>query len=164
MENWKHTLWRVPLISMIAGFLWTPCMVRLLVRFAMIRQSDGSVEIHAARQLLIYGIGMAAVVIIGGVLLLRGLTRREIFRSASLVVGYAILLNFAQLVTGITTGPGAVVFMRLSTPLEWMHIPRMLLHSVLPAPEEFSAPYVYLTSLPNLLVPYLFVLFGRKHA
>lgn len=57
MENWKHTIWRVPLISVITGFLWTPCMVRLLVHFAIVRQPDGSLDFNESRQLLIYGLG-----------------------------------------------------------------------------------------------------------
>lgn len=163
MKNWKHTIWRVPLISVITGFLWTPCMVRLLVRFAIVRQPDGSLDFNESRQLLIYGLGMAAVLVLGGLLLLRKLTRREIFISASLVVGYCVLLNVAQLVTGITTGPGALVFMRLSASLEWIHFPSILLQMLLPKPDTVSTnAYIYLTSLPSLFVPYLFVLFGRK--
>lgn len=162
MENWKHTIWRVPLISVITGFLWTPCMVRLLVHFTIVRQPDGSLDFNESRQLLIYGLGMAAVLVLGGLLLLRKLTRREIFISASLVVGYCVLLNVAQLVTGITTGPGVLVFMRLSAPLKWTHFPDMLLRMVLPESDVVSTAYIYLTSLPSLFVPYLFVLFGRK--
>lgn len=162
MKNWKHTIWRVPLISVITGFLWTPCMVRLLVHFAIVRQPDGSLDFNESRQLLIYGLGMAAVLVLGGLLLLRKLTRREIFISASLVVGYCVLLNVAQLVTGITTGPGVLVFIRLSAPLEWTHFPDMLLRMVLPEPDVVSTAYIYLTSLPSLFVPYLFALFGRK--
>lgn len=159
--SWKQTFWRVPLISLIAGFLWTPLVVRLLVRFAVIHLEDGSVSIDLTRQLLIYGIVMVSVVLIGGLLFLRKLTRKAIFISASLVVGYSLLLTLAQVISGITTGPGAVVFMRLNTPLEWMHFPGMLLREIFPS-EAYTSPYIYLTSIGNHCVPYLFVLFGQK--
>lgn len=159
--SWKQTIWRVPLISLVAGWVWTPLVVRLLVRFAIVRLEDGSVSIDPTRQLLIYGVVMVSVLLIGGLLLLRKLTRKVIFVSASLVVGYSLLLTLAQLVSGITTGPGAVIFLNLYKPLDWMHFPGMLLRELFPR-EEFTSPYIYLTSILNHCVPYLFVLFGRR--
>lgn len=160
MTNWKQTIWRVPLISAAAGCLWTPLVVRLLVRFAIVTLPDGSITIDLTRQLLIYGIVMVSVLLIGGLLLLRKLNKKAIFVSASLVTGYSLLLTLAQVVSGTITGPGAVVFLYLYAPLEWMTFPGMLLRELFPG--NYSPAYIYLTGILDHFVPYLFVLFGKR--
>ena len=52
--SWKQTIWRVPLISLVAGWVWTPLVVRLLVRFAIVRLEDGNVSINLNFRLFPY--------------------------------------------------------------------------------------------------------------
>lgn len=159
MGDWKKTIWRVPLICLITGLLWMPVMVRLLLRFAIVKLPDGTISSDTGRQLMVYGAAMAAVLAIGGYFL-RRFTRREIFCSASLVVAYSLLLLLAQWWSGITTGPGALVFARLYTAVEWCSFPGMVLREMFPG--DWSLNYLYLSSLADCFVPWLFVLFGKK--
>ena len=156
MDLVKRSLWRVPLIALVSGFFWTPCMVRLLLRFAV--TAPGVID--DAASLVLHGLLTAAVVIAGGGVLLRKLPRREIFLSASLVVAYHLLLSLVQRLGGWTTGPAAVLFMKLYQPLEWTGFPFELLWTLLPQ-DDPSAAYLVLLSLPNYLMPYLFLLFGH---
>ena len=149
----RRNLWRVPAIALAAGLLYTPCYVRLVVRFGVVRPG----EIDDTVSLLTSGGLFLAAFILGGILLLRRQSRAAVFASASLVVLYGLLLLAAQFLTGSTTGPAAVVFLRLSAPLEWMIFPSAL-DLYLREHAGISLPFLgYL----RLFLPWLFVLFGR---
>ena len=82
MRDWKRSLWRVPLIHWSAVFSWTRMEVRLL-RLAIERQADGTVILPPVGEALSYLIGLAVVLGLGGILLLRRQTHLEVFGSAS---------------------------------------------------------------------------------
>ena len=150
----RRNLWRVPVIALIAGLLYTPCYVRLVVRFGVVRPG----EIDDTVSLLVSGGLFLAALVLGGILLLRGQSRAAVFASASLVVLYGLLLFAAQFLSGSTTGPAAVVFLRLNTPLEWMSFPSAL-DLYLREHAGVSLPFLgYL----RFFLPWLFVLFGRR--
>ena len=153
LSEMKRSLWRGPLISVVAGWLYVPCYVRIVLRFGVIE--PGVIDGRAS--LLTCGLLLLATLVLGGLLALRGLTRREIFRSAALVVGYAVLLELVRLLFGITSGPAAVVLMRLSAPLEWTGFPSSMA-VYLRESQGITVPFLgYL----SCFVPFLFVLFGR---
>ena len=119
LKKYKKSFWRIPLISVIAGLLYTPCYVRIVLRFGVIEPGviDSKVSLLTSGGLLI------VFLLLGWIALLRNETRMEIFVSASIVVVYGLLLWVIQVLSGSTTGPAAVVFMRLAMPLEWMGFP-----------------------------------------
>ena len=114
LKNFKRSFWRVPLISLIAGLLYNPCYIRIVLHFGMIEPG----VIDSKLSLLTSGVLLIVFLFLGGIVLLRNETRLEIFVSSSIVVVYGILLLVIQILSGSTTGPAAVVFMRLGTPLE----------------------------------------------
>lgn len=154
LKQYKTSIWRVPLIAMIAGFFYTPLYVRIVLKFGVIEPGviDDRVSLMTSAGILL------AVLVLGGILLLRNQSRKEIFVSAAIVSVYGIVLFLIQFLFGFTTGPVAVVFMYLSEPLEWTGF--------------FSELFLYLqnhfgTSLSiigwlRFFVPLLFVLFGQK--
>ena len=156
LNRYKHSFWRVPLIALISSFLYTPLYVRIVLRFGVIEPGviDDAVSLLTSAGLLI------AIMVLGGVVLLRKQTRKEIFVSAAILFAYGFLLMAMQLLTNSTTGPAAVVFMYLSKPLEWTGF--------------FAEFYLYLErnfeiSLPIIgwlryLAPFLFVLFAKRTA
>lgn len=152
-KNFKRSFWRVPLISLIAGLLYTPCYVRIVLRFGVTEPGviDSKVSLLTSGGLLI------VFLFLGGIALLRNETRLEIFVSSSIVVVYGILLLIIQVLSGSMTGPAAVVFMRLETPLEWMSFPS-LLGLYLKEQMPVTVPIGYL----RFFIPWLFVLFGKK--
>ena len=115
LKKYKNSIWRVPLVAVIAGFLYTPIYVRIVIQFGVIE--PGVID---SRVSLMTSLGiLAAVLILGGMLLLRKQSRKEIFISAAVVSAYGLILPLIQVLIGATTGPTAVVFMYLGQPLEW---------------------------------------------
>lgn len=154
LENLRKTIWRVPLIALIAGFLYTRLYVQIVVRFGVIE--PGVIDDRVS--LLTSGLLLAATLVLGWALLLREQTRAEIFASATVVVLYGLVLFGLQVLTGSTTGPAAVVFLRLSTPLAWTNFPTELgLYA-----KEHAGVSVPLYGLLHFFVPWLFALFGKK--
>lgn len=155
LKNFKRSFWRVPLISLIAGLLYNPCYIRIVLHFGMIEPG----VIDSKISLLTSGVLLIVFLFLGGIVLLRNETRLEIFVSSSIVVVYGILLLVIQVLSGSTTGPAAVFFMRLGTPLEWMSFPSSL-SLYLKEQMSITVPIGYL----RFFIPWLFVLFGKKHS
>lgn len=152
----KNSFWRVPLIALIAGMLYTPCYVRIVIRFGVTK--PGVIDDKVS--LLTDAFLMIATLILGWVILLRKQTRTEIFVSSSIVVVYGLLLWTVQFLPGSMTGPAAVVFMHLETPLEWMEFP-MALGLYLQEHSTITIPFIgYL----HFFVPWLFIAFGQKNS
>ncbi len=122
LKELQKSIWRAPLIAVIAGFLYAPCYVRIVIRFCVIE--SGVIDDRVS--LLTSGLLLAATLILGWAFLLRRQTREEIFISSSLVVAYGLILFAVQFLTKSTSGPAAVVFGRLETPLEWTIFPTSL--------------------------------------
>ena len=155
LKNFKRSFWRVPLISLIAGLLYNPCYIRIVLHFGMIEPG----VIDSKISLLTSGVLLIVFLLLGGIVLLRNETRLEIFVSSSIVVVYGILLLVIQVLSGSTTGPAAVVFMHLGTPLEWMSFPSSL-SLYLKEQMSITVPIGYL----RFFIPWLFVLFGKKNS
>ncbi len=153
---YRNSIWRVPLIALIAGVLYTPLYVRLVIKFGVIE--PGVIDQRVS--LLVAGGILLAVLVPGGVILLRKQSRREIAVSAAVVSAYELALFLLQRIFGITSGPAAVVFMHLSEPLEWTGFFSEL-HLYLQ--DEFGISCFFMGWL-RFFVPFLFVLFGRKTA
>ena len=150
----KRSFWRVPLVSLIAGLLYTPCYVRIVMRFGVIAPGVIDDKISLLTSLFL----MLAALILGWVLL-RKQTRTEIFVSSSIVVVYGLLLWAVQFFSGSTSGPAAVVFMHLSTPLEWMTLPSELVLYF----QEHRAITIPFFGYLHFFIPWLFIAFGRKN-
>lgn len=153
-QNLRKSIWRVPLIAIIAGFLYTPLYVRIVVRFGVIKPGviDNKISLLTSCALLI------ATLVLGWALLLRNQTRRDIFVSASVVVVYGLLLFGLQFLTGSTTGPAAVVFIHLNEPLDWtIFLTELGLYV-----EEHAGFTIPFLGYIRFFVPWLFALFGKK--
>jgi hypothetical protein len=152
MSQLKTSIWRVPLISLVAGMLYSRCYVRLVLRFGVVEPG----VIDETVSLIVSGVLLLAVLVLGWALLLRKQTRREIFISASVVVAYGLLLWVLQVLLGAVTGPAAVVFLHLGTPLEWTGFFAEL--SLYLHDRGVTIPFL---GLLRYMVPWLFAAFGR---
>lgn len=151
--NWK-TIWRVPAITVIGGYIGWYVLVRLLT-FALVTQPDGTITVDVDRQLLIYGAYTVLFVGITGFLFLRKLSRKDIFQSATVVVLLMLLMTACSYLMGPISGEKAAMMIHLAMPFEWMDFPRTLLYRI-------TGEYTLLGSVLRSFMPYLFVLFGRK--
>lgn len=149
MDLARRVLWRVPLISLIAGFFNLPLCVYFLLAFG---------ERFPWAEFMFDLVYLAVVLGVGWALFLRKLTRREIFLSASVVVVYALILALLQTLLGAFTGPMAVVFLQLSTPLRWTYV-----FSIPALNLGLPQSLYWLVTLLNAAVPWLFALMGRKN-
>lgn len=154
LKEFKNCFWRVPLLALAAGLLYTPCYVRIVLRFGVI----GPGVIDETVSLLASGGLMVIFLLLGWLALLRSQTRGEIFVSSSLVVIYGLLLWAAQMLTGSTAGPAAVFFLRMGTPLEWMSFPSVL-SLYLRERLGIAAPFL---GWLRFFVPWLLVPLGGK--
>ena len=157
MEKWKqyaNSIWRVPLIAVVAGFFYNSIYIKMVLRFAI--TEDGGINSWAS---LLTSAGLlAAVLALGGMLLLRKQSRKEIFISAAVISAYGIILFLLQLLTGATTGPAGVLFMHLGMPLRWTGFFQELSLSL----KEYLGNFASVIGWLRFLAPFLFVLFGRK--
>lgn len=128
--------------------------MRIVTRYGIIEPGiiDRWVSLFTSAGLL------AVVFVLGGTILLRKLSRKEIFISALVVSVYGIILLLLQLLIGATTGPAAVVFMYLGRPLEWTGFFSELYFCL---NERFEISISAIGWL-GYFVPFLFVLFGHK--
>lgn len=153
INRYKSSIWRVPLISLLAGFFYLPLYARIVIRFGTIEPGVLNDRIC----LLTSAVLFLAILFLGGFLLLRNQTRKEIFVSALVVVLYGIVLVLIQWMTGSTTGPAAVVFLYLNRPLEWTfsgHLASFLFNH--------CGLNVLWIGFFGYFEPLLFVLFGKK--
>lgn len=153
LKKYGNSIWRVPLIAVVAGFLYAPIYTGIVLRFGIIQQ--GVID---KRVSLFTGAGIIVAVLILGGMLLRGLSKKEIFISAFVLSAYGILLLLVQSLLGAVTGPGAIVFMYLWKPLEWTGFFVDFSFYL----EERLGVSLPLIRWLRFLVPFLFVLFGRK--
>ena len=143
MDLVRRVLWRVPLIALIAGFFYLPLCVRVLLAFG---PSTPWVEVVFD---LVY---LAVVLGAGWLLLLRKLTRRQIFLSALVVTAYSLLLALL-----LQLGLDGTASIWLDVPLQWTCIfTGLALELGLPV------SLIWLVVPLNAAVPLLFALLGRK--
>lgn len=149
----KRTLWRVPVFCSVMGLAACEVVPLLLVRFSMIWQPDGTLKVYEIRTLLIYGAIFAGTLLLGGLVFFRGMSRRELFWSASIMVVFqaaAVIIWALRL----AAGPAAVFFVYAADLSEWSRF----LTKLLPSAIGNSLACKLLLSLS----PYLFVPFGRR--
>lgn len=143
----KKTWWIIPVYCYISGFISFYLEVFLLSKFAVKTFEDGSIGSDPVKSTIISGAIFLVIVLLGGLLIFRHMTRKEMLYSASVLAGVNILLAIISYfgVLGIFT----------SQITNWTNFITSLLS------------YITQNSLINfifagLLAPYIFLLFGKK--
>lgn len=154
VKKYGNSIWRIPLISILGGLCYDPVYIKILMRFGISKSG----ELNRIATLWASGGLLLAVLLLGGFLLLRNLSQEEIFASAAVVAIYGLLLSAIQRLTGSTTGPAAIVFLYLFTPLNWTGF-FVELFVYIKEKWELSLPFILWLSY---LAPFMFMVFGRK--
>jgi len=144
----KKIWWKVPLYCAAAGWVSFQLMVRLIGRLAIVTLPDGTVTSDNTIWMLLSGCVFVAVVLLGGFLVFRKMTRREIFLSASILV---ILNAIMGIISQINFSAYPMFWIYVS---EWSSFLSQLLFR-LNLNEWISAIIVW-------SAPWLFVPFGKK--
>ena len=145
----KKSWWKVPAYCMIASWIGFDLEVRLLARFAIVKLPDGTVTSDSLRSMIVSGGLFAAIVLIGGLLFFRKMTRRELTCSATVLVALNFILG---LIAYKTQGMPAFYWAKLS---EWDVFVSSLLY-------RLGLGIWGSAVITWVLPPYVFVLFGRK--
>lgn len=154
LKRYRGSIWRVPLIGVIASFFYNPLYINLVLRFGI----TGSRDVDETAALLINAVLCLAVVVLGGKLFLKKQTKKEIFVSAAVLSGYGVFLMLVQRLTGSVTGPFGVLFMYLNEPFEWTGVfPTFAFYL-----EDRLGIMLPAVSWLHCLAPFLFVPFGRR--
>lgn len=154
MDIRKNTFWKVPLYCIVAGILVYILCVYYLLQLAIVKHPDGVITTDNTRVLIIYGALFLGTLLIGGLVFFRGMTRKEIFFSASILVIYGVILIFIQEAFNLTTGPVAFLMMILFRPFEWSSFVVQIFFRL--------SNNLWIGVVLQVLAPYLFVLFGKK--
>ena len=149
----KSSLWKVPVFCVLAGIVAFYLMV-FAGHFVLVTLPDGTITADVSRQFIVHGVIFVAALLLGGLVFFRGMSRLEIFASASIVVAYGILVTVIQGAFQLTTGPAIVVFMYLGRVFQWCGIVPQLLMKINTNP--------WFCSILEAFVPYLFILFGQR--
>lgn len=152
----KKVLWKVPVYSIIAGLIAFRLNVYLFVRFTLTTLPDGSITSNTTATLILYGLILAAVVLLGGLYFFREMTKKEIFVSASILVVLQILLLIVQGRMNATTGSAGIFFLYWAETLEWTHFISLLLMK--------GIDNLWICALIECFAPYLFIPFGKKES
>ncbi len=154
LSAYKNSIWKVPLISLIASFLIIPLYMKIIMYSLKLTAGmiNPIISLSASGGLLLL------TLLLGGGIFLRKHTKKEIFVSAAVVSAYGFVLLSVQLLFDFTTGPMALVFLQLSKPLQWTLFFGEL---TIILEDKFQIPF-WIFSYLRCFVPFLFVLFGRK--
>lgn len=159
MDNWKHTIWRVPAAMFLSGIIARAVSVPVAHLF-IYQMEDGSYTISSMYDSCM-DILRLALFLAAGWLLLRGLSRRSIFRSATIMAAYsALVLAVEQIGQALIGADILSLTYYLYIPKSGSYILTSLLFRL--APEGFPHWGYVLLAIPSCFFPYLYLVFGRK--
>jgi hypothetical protein len=124
-----------------------------ILKLAIVSTPNGGVTLDKTRVLLLYGVLFVGMLLLGGLVFFRHMTRREIFLSASIVVLYRVIFLLIQWALRGATGSSVIWMIYLLRPFEWC--------SFLTQIVSLASYNPWVSSSIEVLVPYLFVLFGK---
>lgn len=154
MKEQRRTIWRVPVVLTVTGVLCR--ILSYLLAFAW-----GSIQSALNRDVLSTGyvteiVSIAAFLLFwaAGWRFVRGLTRREIFYSATImVVWHALLLAAEQFFLAMGSYP-MLIYRLWATVESTQWLDQLLIHLL----GRVTVPVM----IPGLFVPYLYLVFGEK--
>ena len=103
----------VTLYCVVASVIAFELEVRFLLNFAIVTTEEGYVTSDPTRELIVYGAVFVAIVLIGGLVFFRRMTRREIAMPACVL---AVINVVSGLLVNGASGTLAVIYAYLS---EW---------------------------------------------
>ena len=152
-ETLKKSWWKVPIYCMVAGWISFRLKVHIGPSFAISKLPDGTVSVDNTRWMVMSGIIFLVTLIIGGLLLYRRMKKKEIFCSASVMVIFNVVGGLiAYFFQRTSLGSSFSVF--YSEINDWSGFVSQLVYNI-GLNQWIGAMIVW-------IVPYLFVLFGKK--
>ena len=161
MELLKRPILRVPLVLVLTGILCRALRYAVIMAWTRVQMAQGPDPVTGAYEVSVEPVGTVLDVLcfalfwIAGWLFVRGLTRRQIFFSATImVVWLGVLLAWEQLSQTVTGSYSMWVHRLYATQAAVSWATQLLVWIF----DEVTVPVV----LPAILTPYLYLLFGKK--
>ena len=163
MEAWKRPIWRVPLVLAALGLLCRILTLILGIAWGRIQIAQGPGPDGAYTLTTGYLSEIMAVVSfllfwLAGWRFVRGLTRREVFRSASVMVLVHAALLAAEQVSQRMLGAYSMLVYRLWAVTEGTAWVDRIFLRLFRAAGSSSILWV----VPGILAPYFYLVFGKK--
>ena len=156
MKKFPGSWWRIPAYCAVAGIVtfWLTVMIggRFVAVTGMGADGIPTISVDPIRSALFNGILFVAVLLLGGLWFLKGMTKREIAVSASIASLIYLLLVALQIYLPDLAGR---YVMQISHLQNWIAIPGALLSQLI---RDVRAG-IWMTNF----TPFLFILFGRKN-
>lgn len=147
MNLQKTKLWKVPMY----------CLVANVVSYAIIMLTARlEVGWGLTSSLLLFLSLFVLGILVGGLFVFRKMTRKEIFYSATIVVGFQLVFTLLK-VFGVMEMGVTNLWWYIISNMEWTRFPELLLAFI---NIRFGVVMMFLGDF----VPYLFVFFGKKES
>lgn len=146
----KRVWWKIPLYSVIAGFVSWWLMVSYIGRLAIVKLPDGTITSNQTVWSLLSGGVFIIVLLIGGLIFFRKMTKKELLCSATVMfIFHIIMTSFSFLF------PLSSITMFFLEIREWYSIVTWLI--------AMAGLNNWLGVVISGACVYLFVLFGKKN-
>lgn len=146
----KLVWWKIPLYSVIAGFVSWWLMVSYIGRLAIVKLPDGTITSNQTVWSLLSGGVFIIVLLIGGLIFFRKMTKKELLCSATVMfIFHIIMTSFSFLF------PLSSITMFFLEIREWYSIVTWLI--------AMAGLNNWLGVVISGACVYLFVLFGKKN-
>lgn len=92
MKLRRKTLWRLPVFCLVASVACRFITILGLDWFFTSHLADGSFVTDGSGTGILYGVEFVLTLLLGGLLICRRMTRREVAASAAILIGYGLLV------------------------------------------------------------------------
>ena len=154
MDVRKNTLWKVPVYCLFAGVISFYASLFLFSNVLYRVFSKDFVSVNNWTEYIVYFVVFFAVLMAGGKIFLREMSKKEIFISATIIVCIMEGINVLEYVFNISQPFGAMFSVYISMAFQWISIIFKWLYDI--------TKNIYISAFISSLVPYLFVFFGKS--
>lgn len=149
-----HTLWKIPVLCICAGYLSFWLTIFMVSRFGIQILPDGSYTNNRTFSTILE-IVLFLLTLGIGYLMTNNMTRKEVFWSATIIVSILFILQLTQLLLfNISVEMGNNLGMWLVYMTQWSII--------IPYTIQKIIANSWIAAFLSCFIPYIFVLFGKK--
>ena len=150
-ETLKKSWWQVTIYCAVAGWISYWLEIYIGSRFLMTKLPDGTITTNDTLWMVMSAIIFLATLAVGGFLFFRRMSKRELFCSASVMVIFNIAGNLIAHFFQRSIPSFTIFYAEIST---WKGFIDQLLYDI--------GLNQWLSVIITGIVPYLFVLFGKR--
>ncbi len=157
MKLRRKTLWRLPVFCLVASVACRFITILGLDWLFTSHLADGSFVTDGSGTGILYGVEFVLTLLLGGLLVCRRMTRREVAASAAILIGYGLLVCAleALLIDPLSSQAPWRLFAYARIPFAYADVIRYLLPAPMP---------LWTYQALSCLAPVLFLPFGKQDA